>query len=109
MSPEAMLASPRSNRARPALPLQVGEVGRILRGKDASPAALLLIEPGVVGAQNVVGHAEDVEAAAADEVDELAHARGSVAPGGVRVELGEQWGSTGSHDTKVPVTRLAGG
>ena len=48
------------------------------------------IEPGIVGADGVIGDAENVEASAAVEVDELAHGEAAVTPRRVRMQLAEE-------------------
>jgi hypothetical protein len=48
--------------------------------------------PGIVGAKDVIRDAEDVEAGAAVEIDELPQCQLAVAPGGVGVKLAEQLG-----------------
>jgi hypothetical protein len=62
---------------------------------DARSAVLR--RPRVVGAQHVIGDAEDVEAGAAVEVDELRHRQLAVAPRGVSVELTEEGRRAGTH------------
>jgi hypothetical protein len=57
-------------------------------------------QPRVVAARNVVGDAEDVEAGASVEVDELADAQGAVAPVRMRVELAEQWPDFPTHPVR---------
>jgi hypothetical protein len=64
--------------------------------------------PRVGAAQDVVGDAEDVEARAAVEVDELAERELPVAPGGVRVELAEECLRSVSLAHALSVLRRAG-
>jgi hypothetical protein len=45
--------------------------------------------PGIVAAQDVVGHAEDVEARTPVELDQLRERQLAVAPGRVSVELAQ--------------------
>jgi hypothetical protein len=87
-----------------ALTLELVEIRGVLVPRDALLDALRLVEPRVVAAYHVVRDAEHVEASAADEVDELAHAQLAVAPRRVSVELGKQRFRPGSHDiSMVPV------
>jgi hypothetical protein len=61
--------------------------------------ALVRREPGIVGADDVIGHAEHVETAAAVEVDDLVDGQCAVAPGGVCVQLGKQRCDPRPHPT----------
>jgi hypothetical protein len=72
-----------------------GEVGRV----D--------VRPPVTG--GMVGDAEDVEAVASVEIDELGERQGSVAPVRVRVQLAQQWAGSDRHSAIVPPTETAVG
>ena len=82
------------------LAFQLGPVCGVVLERDADVARVACTEPGVVGANDVIRDAEDVESTGADEVDELAHGEGTVAPRRVGVQLGEKW------RTRVPHARI---
>ena len=71
------------------LRLDLGEVVAVIARVNPSPRPRLG-QPRVVAADDVIGDADHVEAAAAVEVDQLGHRQLPVAPAGVRVELAEQ-------------------
>ena len=79
---------------------QLGPIRGVVLERDADVAPVACTEPGVVGANDVVRDAEDVESTGADEVDELAHGECTVAPRRVGVQLGEKW------RTRVPHARI---
>jgi len=84
----------RRERARPlALDLRAVFVEPLFVDARASVQR----RPRVVGAQHVVGDAEDVEPRAAVEVDYLRYRKLTVAPRGVSVELTEEGRRASTH------------
>ena len=71
------------------LRLDLCEVVGVVRGMDASERCVVG-QPRIVAAVDVVGDAEDVEAVASVQVDELGQRERAVAPPRVGVELAEQ-------------------
>ena len=82
-----------------ALALDLREVGADVRSIDAG--APVPERPGIVGAQDVVGDAEDVEAGRSVEVDHRPERELAVAPGRVGVELAEQRARAFAHSPRV--------
>jgi catechol 2,3-dioxygenase-like lactoylglutathione lyase family enzyme len=90
--------SPRS------LELQLGKVRIVPLERQCVRARRLVGEPWVVGADDVIGDAEDVEARQAVEIDELANGERSVAPRRVCVQLGEEGCRASSeHGLSMPL------
>jgi len=61
------------------------------------PEGEALSAPGVVVTYHVIRDAEDVEAAASVQIDELGDGQDTVAPAGMRVKLAQQWPQASSH------------
>ena len=87
----------------PGFVVELGQVvGEDLRA-HAALVALLRLQPRIITSTRVVGDAQDVEAAGAVDVDQLADREGAVAPRRVSVQLGEQRSDAGPHTAIVPV------
>ncbi len=78
-------------------PLDLREVAGPRLLVDRAEEKSLVLAPGIVGAYDVIGHAENVEPTAAVEVDELGDGELTVAPACVRVELAEQRSESSAH------------
>jgi hypothetical protein len=79
------------------LAVDLGEVERERHLVDGREGGAFLLAPRVVGADDVVGDAEHIEATSAVEIDELTNRELAVAPARMRVKLAEQWPEASSH------------
>jgi hypothetical protein len=79
------------------LPLDLVKIGgpRTLVEQDGGAGALLA-EPRIVVREDVIGHAEDIEAAASVQVDQLGNRQAAITPGGMRMQLAEERPHLGS-------------
>ena len=77
-----------------------------VRGEGPFVDARLGHAPGVVGADDVIGDTENVEAVAAVEIDELAEPKLAIAPRRMGVELAQQ---RPLHSPDIPILQTAHG
>jgi hypothetical protein len=93
---QQVVVAPRALR----LGVDLGEVVGVVPGVHASERRVRG-QPRIVEPVDVVGHAEDVEPAAAVQVDELRECERAVAPARVGVELAEQRLDLPAHPVRV--------